>query len=201
MCSDAPLTVLQSSFGRFGRRVRASVRETGLHRDPVAEFEKGRARFAAIEHFDHPLLGEAARSGVPSAFETVPEPTIVPALSRRVRAQWATRSGKENAISAPEADPTRSPFSATCRFMQTRPSRHAAPSSSGVTAIGAKLVEGFACRKPKPFGISRAERAQTPVVDLDDQADAVGRARRRRHPDLVDDDPELALEVDAVRPR
>src|SRR5271165_5911540 len=91
-----------------------------------------------------------------SLFETVPEPTMVPALSLRVPAQWAISPGKENAISSPEPDPTRSPFSATCRFRPTRPLRQAAPSSSGVSAIGAKLVDGFACRKPKPLGISRA---------------------------------------------
>ena len=67
--------------------------------------------------------------------------------------------------------------------------------------MGAKLVEGLACRKPKPRGISyRADDAQAPVVDLHDQPDAVDAPGGRcRHRDLVDYDAEFALEIDAVR--
>ena len=53
-----------------------------------------------------------------------------------MRAAYAISSGNENAISAPEAEPIRSPFRATCKFMATRSSRQACPNSSGVTAIG-----------------------------------------------------------------
>ena len=58
----------------------------------------------------------------------------------------------------------------------------ASPSSSGVTATGAKLEDGLAWKKPKPVRISRGrERAQADVVDLHEQPDARA-AERRREP-------------------
>src|SRR3990167_8018725 len=86
--------------------------------------------------------------------ETVPEPTMLPVVSRRVRAAWAMSWPKWKFISPPCGAPKRSPFHCTCSRICTRPSRQALPSSSGVTATGAKAVEGLACRKPKPVFIS-----------------------------------------------
>jgi hypothetical protein len=36
--------------------------------------------------------------------------------------------------------------------------------------MGAKLVDGLACRKPKPVVISRRHRTHAPVIDLQNQA-------------------------------
>ncbi|MDT4853289.1 hypothetical protein FQZ97_875500 [compost metagenome] len=91
---------------------------------------------------------------------TVPEPTMQPAVSRRVRAACATSWPKWKFISPPCGSPKRSPFHCTCSRICTRPSRQAPPSSSGVTATGAKAVEGLACRKPKPVFISCGPNAR-----------------------------------------
>ena len=93
-------------------------------------------------------------------FDTVPEPTMQPRVRRRLRAAWAISWPKWKFISPPCGSPKRSPFHCTARRICTRPSRQALPSSSGVTATGAKAVEGLACRKPKPVAISCGPRAR-----------------------------------------
>ena len=64
-------------------------------------------------------------------------------------------------MAAPLAAPKRLPFQSTARSRQTRPSRHALPSSSGVTAKGATLQAGLAWTQPKPVFISMGARVRS----------------------------------------
>ena len=68
------------------------------------------------------------------------------AMAQRVReyAAWATNSWKPKPIALPLGCPNSLPFQLTRTGRCTRPSFHAGPSSSGVTATGLKLVAGFA---------------------------------------------------------
>ena len=85
-----------------------------LHLDPhaVAETKERRLRRAVLDRLDHAQLGNAGiplaalrdrRPGPPpgSLFDTVPDPTMVPAESGRVFAAWATRRGKSKVMSMP----------------------------------------------------------------------------------------------------
>ena len=116
-----------------------------------------------------------------SAFDTVPLPRIVPAVNARVRAMWAMRSKNEKCISPGVgiAD-QRAVVGSSARGRWTRPSRQAAPSSSGVTANGENAVAGFDWKKPKPLReLVGHQVAQRDVVGQHQQPD-VRRARRRR---------------------
>ncbi|MNE58989.1 hypothetical protein D3C80_1540530 [compost metagenome] len=95
-----------------------------------------------------------------SALETVPEPITLPAPRRRVSAAWAINWWKPKCMAPPCGWPNHSPFHSTFSGRCTRPSRQASPSSSGVTATGAKLEEDLAWTKPKPVFISRGANAR-----------------------------------------
>ncbi len=103
---------------------------------------------------------DAGRPGPPSSlFETVPEPTMLPATRSRVFARCAISLPNENVMSTPAfGRPNGVPFRCTTSGRWTLPSCHARPSSSGVTATGEKPDAGFDCRKPKPFASSAGIR-------------------------------------------
>ena len=136
-----------------------------------------------------------------STLDTVPDPMIVPAVRRRVFAACAIKSAKLNAISRPEAAPIRSPLRQMLSCMSTRRSRQASPSSSGVTAIGPKLVEGLAWRKPNPVRTSRAPIARRlqSLICTSSRMCVPHCADDFCHRHLVDDHTELALKIDSVR--
>src|SRR5215217_9640878 len=99
--------------------------------------------------------------GEPSAslLDTVPEPTMVPALNGRVLAAWAFRGGKSKVMSTPALGrpngwPLRVQWSGS---LSLAPS-HAGPSSSGVTATGDSAEEGFAWKNPNPLASSPGMR-------------------------------------------
>src|SRR3954452_7459341 len=79
----------------------------------------------------------------PPRFETVPDPMIVPAVSRRVAAACASSRSKPKCISPASSSPNQLPLYSILRSRCGRESRQAEPSSSGVTATGAKLEVGF----------------------------------------------------------
>ncbi|CAN6484155.1 unnamed protein product [Victoria cruziana] len=101
-----------------------------------------------------------AEPAAPPALLTVPEPSRVPARRRRVAAACAISCGKLKFISRPFGWPNQAPFQSMRSGSCTRPSCQAGPSSSGVTATGAKLLEGLAWKKPKPVRISRGATAR-----------------------------------------
>ncbi len=87
-----------------------------------------------------------------SSLETVPEPRMVPAVSARVRVTCSMSSAKPKCISGPLShQPTRSPLRCTVMGRWMRPPLQASPSSSGVSAMGAKAELGLPWKKPKPF--------------------------------------------------
>ena len=91
------------------------------------------------------------------------------------------------------------PFQAMSTGRCTRPPRQAAPSSSGVTATGAKAVAGLLCRKPNCLASSVGHQvAQAPVVGQHQQPHAVQRGvGAGAHGDVAGDHGQLGLEVDA----
>jgi hypothetical protein len=90
-----------------------------------------------------------------SSFETVPEPMIVPARSRRERVTCSISWWNVKVISRALGLPNHSPFHWTCSGSSKRPSRQALPSSSGVTATGENADDGFALKNPNPVESSR----------------------------------------------
>ncbi len=79
-----------------------------------------------------------------SLFETVPEPRIVPAPRRRVRAACWISSGKPKVMSAPAFGwPISRPFTWLTSGRCSRAPSQAAPSASGVTATGEKALAGL----------------------------------------------------------
>ena len=113
---------------------------------------------------DQPLLR--------SELLTVPEPTMAPAPSTRVRAAWAISSPKSNCISTPaSARPTCFPLNVTSKGLCSLASSQADPSSSGVTATGEKAVAGLPWKKPKPLASSlgmrpRSDTSLTSITSL-----------------------------------
>ena len=90
-----------------------------------------------------------------SRFDIVPEPTIAPAASGRVFAACATRRAKSNCMSVPASgSPSSSPFTQARTGPRARRPSQASPSSSGVTATGAKEEGGLEWKKPKPLARS-----------------------------------------------
>ena len=81
---------------------------------------------------------------LPCLFDTVPEPTMLPAPSSRVFAACATSSAKPKVMSPPafgrpKGASLRVTSSGRCSFEPAQ----ASPSSSGVTATGEKALAGF----------------------------------------------------------
>ena len=84
---------------------------------------------------------------------------MLPATSSRVFATCAISVANSNVMSTPAfGRPNSAPFRCETSGRCTLPSRHASPSSSGVTATGEKPLAGFDCRKPKPFASSAGIR-------------------------------------------
>ncbi|MNQ20239.1 hypothetical protein D3C85_333240 [compost metagenome] len=88
-------------------------------------------------------------------FDTVPEPTMLPAPSSRVFAAWATSWAKLKVMSSPAFGlpnglSLRSTSSGKCSLL----SAQSAPSSSGVTATGENALAAFDWKKPKPLASS-----------------------------------------------
>jgi hypothetical protein len=93
---------------------------------------------------------------------TVPEPTIVPADSGRVRAACATSWAKSNCMSTPASGaPNHSPLTWLTSGRCTLLPRQASPSSSGVTNTGLSAERGLDCRKPKPLASSPGIRLRS----------------------------------------
>lgn len=116
-------------------------------------------RRAELNRLARAPLGEAGIPRAGSAFDTVPLPRIVPAPNARVFVMCATRSKNEKCISGPASgSPTSAPLSQVESGRCTRPSFHAWPSSSGVSANGENAVEGLLWKKPKPFASSSGIR-------------------------------------------
>lgn len=131
-----------------------------------------------------------------SALDTVPEQTIVPALRRRVRDQYAevevlaaTRAAEPRTLPVdvqrhlhPAALPRVAQFVRRHRDRRERGRR-----------LGLQEAEAGA-------HLGRAERTQAPFIDLHHQADAAERdVGRGSHRHRAGDHAELAREVDAVR--
>jgi len=89
-------------------------------------------------------------------------PMMAPAPSGRVFAAWATSRAREKFMSTPALGaPSRLPLMWETSGRCTLPSRQASPSSSGVTATGEKLLDGFAWKKPKPLASSAGIRLRS----------------------------------------
>ena len=168
------------------------------------------------DRLDRALFGDARiadpalATGLPgppslSLLETVPEPMIVPAPRRAgSRCVRDERAGSRTSCRRPHSAgrrglPLRVESSGRCSL----PASHASPSSSGVTATGESVEEGFDWKKPKPFPSSvgmrlRSDTSLTRTTRLDRRARLFS-AGPHRH--VAGDDGDLGLEIDAVQPR
>src|SRR5690606_28651101 len=130
-CSMAPKMLLPSR-SNISIRTRSPNDMNGVTGLPVSSAST--VRFSA-KH-DAPRLV--------SWLAMVPEPTMVPADSGRVRAAWATSCEKSNCMSTPASGaPNHSPLtwvtSGRCSLLP----RQASPSSSGVTNTGDRVERGL----------------------------------------------------------
>ena len=172
--------------GRSRRRSSAR-RVEHFDADAVAEAHERRRRLAADQRLDGPLLGDARIARRPRPPPAGPGrrppcstrcpsrrccPPRARASSRRARSASRSRTScRRPAFGRPNSAPLRCETSGRC----TLPSRHASPSSSGVTATGENALAGFDWRKPKPFASSRGnEVAQAHVVDEHQQHECAG---------------------------
>jgi hypothetical protein len=113
-------------------RIMSSNRMNGVLGSPSEMVS--RQRFSAMHEYPRDA----------SLFDTVPEPTIVPARALRVLHRCAINCAKLKTMSTPAFGcPTSFPFQVERSGRCTFASFHASPNSSGVTATGEKLVAGL----------------------------------------------------------